>query len=104
MLLLALLAALGLTACGSDGAEAGAALLKFTLTDQGCCPGQASVRAGPVTFSVTNGGTTQVTELELHNESGSSSASGRTSCPGFRARSRSIWSQASTSSCAPMGT
>ena len=69
-LLLALLSALCLAACGSDGAEAGAALLKFTLTDQGCSPGQASVRAGPVTFSVTNGGTTRVTELELHSESG----------------------------------
>lgn len=44
--------------------------LKFTLTDQGCVPSTASVPAGPVTVSVTNGGTPHVTELELRNTSG----------------------------------
>jgi iron uptake system component EfeO len=63
------LAMLILTACGSGG-SGGDAKLAFTLTDQGCVPNQASVPAGPVTVSVTNGGSSHVTELELRNTGG----------------------------------
>jgi iron uptake system component EfeO len=65
---LAVVASLGLAACGSS--EGGAKQLKFTLTDQGCSPEHASVAAGPVTFFVTNGGTSHTTELELRSQSG----------------------------------
>jgi iron uptake system component EfeO len=64
----AAIAALGLAACGSS--EGGAKQLRFTLTDQGCSPEHASVAAGPVTFFVTNGGTSHTTELELRSSSG----------------------------------
>jgi iron uptake system component EfeO len=67
-LLPALLLVLALAGCG--GASTRAASLKFMLTDRGCVPAQATVAAGPVTISVTNGGTTRVTELELQNASG----------------------------------
>ncbi len=63
------LAALGLAACASSEGG-GAKQLKFTLTDQGCSPAHASVAAGPVTFLVTNGGTSHTTELELRSPSG----------------------------------
>jgi iron uptake system component EfeO len=66
---LATLVTLGLTACAGSG-SGGGATLKFTLTTQGCTPSQASVRSGPVTISVTNGGDPKVTELELQNTSG----------------------------------
>ncbi len=66
---LALLGALGVTGCGGSSAG-GASSLKFTLTDQGCVPNEASVPAGPVSITVTNGGTTRATELELQNQSG----------------------------------
>jgi iron uptake system component EfeO len=59
---------LGLMACGSG--STGAKQLKFTLTDQGCTPEHATVAAGPVTFFVTNGGTSHTTELELRSPSG----------------------------------
>jgi len=65
-----LLAAFGLSACGSSGSGDGASSLKFTLTDRGCVPNDASVPAGPVNITVTNGGTTRATELELQNQSG----------------------------------
>jgi iron uptake system component EfeO len=66
----ALLAApVGLSAC-AGGDPSGGASLKFTLTELGCTPGQASVPAGPVTISVTNGGDPKVTELEVQNTSG----------------------------------
>ena len=68
-LALATLATLGLSACAGSG-SGGGATLKFTLTTQGCTPSQASVPAGPVTISVTNGGDPKVTELELQNTSG----------------------------------
>jgi iron uptake system component EfeO len=69
-LLVALLAALGLSACAGSESTAGGASLKFTLTDQGCTPGVATVAAGPVNISVTNGGDPKVTELEVQNLSG----------------------------------
>ncbi len=64
-LMLALLAI-----CGCGSSQDGAATLKFTLTEGGCVPNQASVGSGPVTISVTNGGSPHVTELELRNTSG----------------------------------
>jgi iron uptake system component EfeO len=63
-------AVLALGACGTSGSSGGAAKLAFTLTDEGCSPNKASVPAGPVSITVTNGGTTRVTELELQNKSG----------------------------------
>ena len=61
--------ALVLADCGSGGAGAGkSSSLSFTLTSQGCVPSQATVPAGPVTVSVSNGGTRFVTELELQDE------------------------------------
>jgi iron uptake system component EfeO len=68
--MLGLACVLAFNACGSSGSSGGAASLKFTLTDQGCAPNKASVPAGPVSITVTNGGTTKVTELELQNTSG----------------------------------
>jgi len=68
-LALTAVAGLGLTACaGSD--PGGGSSLRFTLTNLGCTPGEASVPAGPVTISVTNGGDPKVTELEVQNLSG----------------------------------
>jgi iron uptake system component EfeO len=58
----------GLAGCGgSGGGSAHGSSLKFALTSQGCVPEQASVPSGPVTITVSNGGTTLVTELELQN-------------------------------------
>jgi iron uptake system component EfeO len=68
-LALALAATLGLAGC-AGGDPSGGASLKFTLTQLGCTPGQASAPAGPVTISVTNGGDPKVTELEVQNTSG----------------------------------
>ena len=56
-----------LAGCGSSSADRKAASLRFTLTSDGCVPGEASVPAGPVTVTVVNGGTPLVTELELQN-------------------------------------
>jgi iron uptake system component EfeO len=68
-LLPALAAALLLAGCGSSS-QKGASSLKFALTTQGCVPNQATVASGPVTVSVSNGGSPLVTELELQNQSG----------------------------------
>ncbi len=68
-LALALAAMLGLAGC-AGGDPSGGASLKFTLTQLGCTPSQASAPAGPVTISVTNGGDPKVTELEVQNTSG----------------------------------
>jgi iron uptake system component EfeO len=57
-----------LAGCGSSSGGGKSSALSFTLTSQGCLPNQASVPAGPVTISVSNGGTRFVTELELQNE------------------------------------
>jgi iron uptake system component EfeO len=66
------LAAVGLAACGGsgDGATRNANNLKVTLTDQGCSPAKLTAPAGPITISVTNGGTSAVTEMELKNSGG----------------------------------
>jgi iron uptake system component EfeO len=64
--LVALVSTLVLAGCGgSDGSHSHK--LGFTLTSQGCVPSEASIPAGPVTISVSNGGTRFVTELELQN-------------------------------------
>lgn len=61
--------ALLLAGCGGGGAGGGkSSSLSFTLTSQGCVPNQATVPSGPVTISVSNGGTRFVTELELQDE------------------------------------
>jgi iron uptake system component EfeO len=52
--------------CGSsDTAPEGAKKMSFKLTDAGCEPAEAEVVAGPVTFDVTNAGTSKVTEFEV---------------------------------------
>ncbi len=42
----------------------------MTLFDGGCTPNQIKVASGPVTFNITNGGTSKVSEMELKNSSG----------------------------------
>jgi iron uptake system component EfeO len=64
------MAAIGLSACGSSSSTSGGKSVAVTLTDSGCTPQQISVAAGPVTFEVTNGGTSKVSEMELKNSSG----------------------------------
>jgi iron uptake system component EfeO len=58
-LALMLATTLGLAGC-AGGDPSGGASLKFTLTQLGCTPSQASAPAGPVTISVTNGGDPKV--------------------------------------------
>jgi FTR1 family protein len=65
----AIAAAALLAACGSTSPK-GSKLLAVTLTDSGCTPQHISVTSGPVTFDVTNGGTSKVTEMELKDGSG----------------------------------
>jgi iron uptake system component EfeO len=64
--------AVAVTGCGSSSSSGGANGKKVavTLIDAGCTPQQMSVAAGPVTFDVTNGGTSKVSEMELKNSSG----------------------------------
>jgi iron uptake system component EfeO len=65
--------AIGVTGCGSSsgsGDANGAKKVALTLVDAGCTPQQINVAAGPVTFNVTNGGTSKVSEMELKNQSG----------------------------------
>ena len=64
--------AVALAGCGASSSSGGTAGKKIavTLVDAGCTPQQISVAAGPVTFDVTNGGTSKVSEMELKNASG----------------------------------
>jgi iron uptake system component EfeO len=62
------LAAVSLAACGSS--SSGGKDVAVTLTDSGCTPDQMHVASGPITFDITNGGTSQVSEMELKDESG----------------------------------
>jgi FTR1 family protein len=64
---LALLALLGLSACGSssDAAEGGGKQVALRLTDAGCSPAQLKLDAGRVTFKITNAGTARVSEAEI---------------------------------------
>jgi len=65
------LAVLGLAACGSSSSsEKGSKNVAVTLTDSGCTPDQIEVPAGPVSFEITNGGTSNVSEMELKDQSG----------------------------------
>jgi iron uptake system component EfeO len=45
-------------------------LLKVTLTNQGCSPKKLAAKSGPMTFVVSNGGTSKVTELEVRKNNG----------------------------------
>ncbi len=63
--------AVAVAGCGStSGSAKGAKKVAVTLVDAGCTPDQINVAAGPVTFDVTNGGTSKVSEMELKNASG----------------------------------
>jgi iron uptake system component EfeO len=88
----AVLAASGLAACGGDdsssssstsastGGSAAASTtaaaggstkeLKFSLTDSGCDPANATIAAGPVKISVDNPGTAKTDEFEVKNADG----------------------------------
>jgi iron uptake system component EfeO len=63
-------ATFALAACGNSTSSKGSKQLAVTLTDSGCTPQHISVASGPVTFNVTNGGTSKVSEMELKNGSG----------------------------------
>jgi iron uptake system component EfeO len=57
--------------CGtSSDSPKGAKQVAVTLVDSGCTPDQIHVAAGPVSFDVSNGGTSKVSEMELKNTSG----------------------------------
>jgi iron uptake system component EfeO len=69
-LALLVLAAALLAACGTSTHEAGSRNVAVTLTDSGCTPDQIRVPSGPVNFEITNGGSSNVSEMELKDESG----------------------------------
>jgi iron uptake system component EfeO len=63
--------ATALAACGnSTSAKKGSKQIAVTLTDSGCTPRQISVSSGPLTFNITNGGTSKVSEMELKRSDG----------------------------------
>jgi iron uptake system component EfeO len=64
-------AAVAVAGCGSsaNGAK-GSKKVAVTLVDSGCTPSQIKVASGPVTFDMTNAGTSKVSEMELKNGSG----------------------------------
>ncbi|HEX3833786.1 MAG TPA: iron uptake system protein EfeO [Solirubrobacteraceae bacterium] len=65
------IAALSVAGCGSSSiGSKGSKKVAVTLVDSGCTPSQITVASGPVTFDVTNGGTSKVSEMELKNPSG----------------------------------
>jgi iron uptake system component EfeO len=67
----ALAAAAGVAGCGSSGSGSkDSKKVAVTLVDDGCTPSQIKVASGPVTFDITNGGTSKVSEMELKNSSG----------------------------------
>jgi iron uptake system component EfeO len=66
----ATVAAVALAACGNSASSKGSRQIAVTLTDSGCTPRQIGVAAGPVTFNVTNGGTSKVSEMELKRSDG----------------------------------
>ena len=55
----------GSTAGKTSGTEAGARVVKLTITDDGCTPNPLTAPAGPATFEVTNTGSGAVTEAEI---------------------------------------
>jgi iron uptake system component EfeO len=65
--------AVAVAGCGGSGSKAGKPGTKtvaMTLSDKGCSPAKVSIPAGPVTFKVSNSGSSKVTEFELKNTSG----------------------------------
>ncbi len=70
------LVASGLAACGNEqgtslqSAHGVGKTLAVKLTEQGCSPAKLTAPAGPLTISVSNGGASAVTEMELKNTSG----------------------------------
>jgi iron uptake system component EfeO len=58
--------------CGGSGGSTsnGVQTLSVSLTDAGCSPAALRAHSGTVTFDVSNGGTTKVTEFELKNADG----------------------------------
>jgi iron uptake system component EfeO len=64
-------AALAVAGCGSSAnGSKGSKKVAVTLVDSGCTPSQIKVASGPVTFDVTNGGTSKVSEMELKDPTG----------------------------------
>ncbi len=66
---LAMLLLLFASGCG-DSKRASGRILNVTLSDSGCSPAKLKAAAGPITFKVRNGGTSQVSELELKSQNG----------------------------------
>jgi iron uptake system component EfeO len=67
----AIVAAAAVAGCGSSGGGSkDSKKVAVTLVDGGCTPDHIKVASGPVTFDVTNGGTSKVSEMELKNSSG----------------------------------
>jgi iron uptake system component EfeO len=70
------LVASGLAACGNEqdtspqSAHGVGKALAVKLTEQGCSPAKLTTPAGPLTISVSNGGASEVTEMELKSTSG----------------------------------
>ena len=58
--------------CGGSSSKAapGATTVAMKLSDKGCSPATVSIPAGPVTFNVSNEGSSKVTEFELKNDKG----------------------------------
>jgi iron uptake system component EfeO len=57
--------------CGGKGGGASSGqTLEVTLTDSGCAPATLRARSGRVTFEVSNGGTSKVSEFELKDRHG----------------------------------
>lgn len=69
-----LLSAVAFAACGDESdtsaSGGGAKKLSFELTDDGCSPANATVRAGAVTIAAVNNGTARTDEIELKNADG----------------------------------
>ena len=53
---------------GGQGSEPPQTTVNLALSDGGCAPQPASVPAGPVSFNVTNQGSTKVTEGEIQKD------------------------------------
>jgi iron uptake system EfeUOB component EfeO/EfeM len=59
---------LALSACGnSDSSTSATEHLAVAISDAGCDPATATVKAGKVTFDVTNQGSSKVTEFYVKN-------------------------------------
>ncbi len=71
--LVLLMATVLLVAAGCGGGSksaSGPQVLDVSLVDAGCSPTKLEARSGPVTFAVTNGGTSRVSELEVKHPNG----------------------------------